>query len=155
MPLAACIWGFAMAIQNEIDVRLYYDRWGPTALRYCQFFLGDQVEVEAATQQAFLEVFRSATDLSIDDDQLPADLMKSIVNAATNRSSRFDKNLDTKNFESCIRLLPCAERAVFLMRNTFGLNAGQVADITNTTVEAVNQTCLDAMLRMRKVWLKR
>ena len=144
-----------MAIHNETDVRLYYDRWGRTALRYCQLFLGDQVEAEAATQQAFLEVFRSATDLGIDDDQLPADLMRSIVTAATNHCSGFDKDLDAKDFESCIRLLPCSERAVFLMRNTFGLNPRQVADITNTSVEDVNRTCLDAMLRMRKVWLKR
>ena len=143
-----------MAIHNEIDCRLYYDRWAATALRYCKLFLGDQVEADAATQQAFLEILRRATDLGISNDELPKNLMRAVVTAASSRCARSKMDLNTTDFESCIRMLPCAQRAVFLMRNTFGLKANQVAEITNTTVEVTNRTWSDAMLRMRQLWLK-
>jgi hypothetical protein len=95
-----------MPIHNESDVQLCYERWGPMALKYCQLFLGDQAQAEAATQQGFLDFLRYATDLC-SENGLPVGLMKAIVRAATNRCSPFEDNLDTKDFESCLRLLHC------------------------------------------------
>jgi hypothetical protein len=41
------------------------------------------------------------------------------------------------------------------MRGTFNLAAGEVAEITDTTVSEVSKLWLEALLSLRRLWLKK
>ena len=142
-----------MVLHEQIDVRHFYDRWGPTVLRFCQLYLGDVDHAESATREAFVEFFKGASDLK--GDKLPIALWRLAVKASRSRCVVLDQGNGPKGFGSCVRLLPCQQRYVFLLKGTLGLTAQEVAETTNTTLSDVKQLWVEALKSLRRLWLKR
>jgi DNA-directed RNA polymerase specialized sigma24 family protein len=142
-----------MFFHDQIDVRRFYDRWGPTVLRYCQLSLGDQEQAESAMREAFVGFFKGTPDLK--SGELPVRLMQLAVAASRSRCLTPGEHNGAEGLEACVRLLPFPQRSVFLMRGTFNLAASEVAEITDTTVNEVSKLWLDALLNLRRWWLKK
>jgi DNA-directed RNA polymerase specialized sigma24 family protein len=140
-------------LPDQVDVRHFYDRWGPMVLRYCQLYLGDLEQAESATGEAFVGLLKGALDPK--DEKLPIGLLQLAVEASRRRCAAVDQRNGPQGLESCIRLLPCEQRCVFLLRGTFSLTADEVAEITNTTVDEVNRLWFEALLSLRGLWLKK
>ena len=142
-----------MSIRDQVDVKEFYERWGPTVLRYCQLYLGDLEQAEWATREAFVGFFRGTFEL--DDDKLPIALMRLAVMASRSRCLPLAAGDAPEGLECAVRRLPCEQRGVFLMKGPFGLAVSEVAAITNTTVSEVKQLWFEALLRLRHLWLKK
>jgi DNA-directed RNA polymerase specialized sigma24 family protein len=142
-----------MSFHDQTDVRRFYDRWGPTVLRYCQLYLGDLEQAESATQEAFVGFFKGTLDLK--SDKLPIGLMQLAVAASRSRSLTPGERNGAEGLEACVGLLPHPQRSVFLMRGTFNLTASEVAAITDTTVNEVSKLWIEALLNLRRLWLKK
>ena len=142
-----------MFIRSETDLREFYNRWGSTVLRYCQLYLGDVEQAESATREAFVGLFIGSFEL--EDDKLPIGLMRLAVMACRSRCLPLAVGDVPEGLESAVRRLPCEQRCVFLMKGTFGLAASEVAEIMNTTVNDVKKVWLEALLSLRRLWLKK
>jgi len=142
-----------MSIRDQVDLKEFYERWGPTVLRYCQLYLGDLEQAESATREAFVGFFMGTFEL--DDHKLPIGLMRLAVMASRSRCLPLAAGDTPEGLECAVRRLPCEQRCVFLMKGTFGLAASEVAEIMNTTVSEVKQLWFEALLRLRHLWLKR
>lgn len=142
-----------MFIHDRSEARQFYDRWGPTVFRYCQLYLGDLEQAESATRETFVRFFKGTLDLK--GDKLPIGLMQLAVAATRSLCLTPGQPSGTEGLEAVVRLLPCQQRSVFLMRGTFNLTCSEAAEITDTTVNEVNKVWLDALLSLRRVWLKK
>jgi DNA-directed RNA polymerase specialized sigma24 family protein len=142
-----------MFFHDQTDVRRFYDRWGPTVLRYCQLYLGDLEQAESATREAFVGFFKGTLDLK--SDKLPVRLMQFAVAVSRSRCLPSTECNGPEGFEACVGLLPWQQRSVFLMRGTFNLTASEVAEIIDTTVNEVNKVWFEALLALRRLWLKK
>jgi DNA-directed RNA polymerase specialized sigma24 family protein len=138
---------------DQVDVRHFYDRWGPTVLRFCQLYLGDLEQAESATREAFVGFFKGTFDRK--SKKLPIGLMQLAVAASRSRCLTLGEHNGTEGLEACVRSLPYQQRSVFLMRGTFNLTAREIAEITDTTVNEVNKLFLEALLSLRHLWLKK
>ena len=142
-----------MFFHDQTDVRRFYDRWGPTVLRYCQLYLGDLEQAESVTREAFMGFFKGTLDLK--SDKLSIGLMQLGVAASRSRCLPSGECNGPEGLEACVRLLPAQQRSVFLMRGTFNLTGKEVAEIIDATVNEVNKVWLEALLALRRLWLKK
>ena len=145
--------GVVMPIHDESEVRRFYERWSPSVYRYCHLLLGDAREAEESVAEAFLEFCRAG--FKPEGEKLSLDLMRLAVAASEGRCSPPRDATDAQSFEACVRLLPCRERSVFLLRGTLSLSDAEVAEVTNIGLQDANRLWLQSLMNLRRLWLKR
>ncbi|MGH9777209.1 MAG: RNA polymerase sigma factor [Candidatus Acidiferrales bacterium] len=143
--------GLAMfETRNEKDVREFFDRWGTAVFTFCRLFLGNEGDANEATVEAFIEYLRPG--LTLERKELPDLLLRCAVDAVKRRCSlRGPSTADGRTLESAIRLLPCEQRAVFILRDVLGLPEQAVATAFEFSGEQVRDLRLQALLAMRKL----
>lgn len=117
---------------------------------FCRLFFGDEAQAERATEQAFVAYVRGGSDL--DTDGVPTALYRCVLAAVRDRCSvRASPRPNGRFPKDAILLLPCNQRAVFILRYVVGLNVGQVATVTGLSPNAVRSLAFRALMQIREI----
>lgn len=134
----------------EKEIRDFYRRWSRLLFAFCRLFLGDEQDGEEATRQAFLAYFRQG--LPVVSDRLPVDLLRCALDAVRDKCALVDpRNATDGTLEHAILLLPCEQRAVFILRNALNVDAASVAVVTGLASEQIGQLWIRSMLAVREL----
>lgn len=137
-----------MHSRRKKEVRAFYDRWKVPVFSFCRLFFGDKERANEATVEAFLSYLRA--DFPLEAVSLPDSLLRSAVDAVRRRCSlRSPEQADGKTVESAILLLPCDQRAVFILRNVLEIPERSVAAATGLPAEQVHTLWIQALMRVR------
>lgn len=135
--------------RSENQVRNFYRRWSKQVFVFCRLFLGDEEGGEEATREVFLAYFRRR--LPPASDQLPIDLLRCALGAVKDKCALADpQRAMNGTLEHAILLLPCEQRAVFILRNVLHEEAASVAAVTGLPFEQVRQLWIQSMLTVRE-----
>jgi DNA-directed RNA polymerase specialized sigma24 family protein len=134
----------------EKQVRDFYRRWNKQVFAFCRLFLGDEERGQKAAREAFLAYFRQR--LSLASDQLPMDLFRCALGVVRDQCALADPHKAAdETLEHAILLLPCEQRAVFILRNVLNVDTVAVADVTRLPVEQVRRLWMESMLAIREL----
>ena len=134
----------------EKQVRDFYRRWSRPVFAFCCLFLGDERGGEEATREAFLAYFRRG--LPPASNQLPIDLLRCAMDAVKDKCALADpQNATNGTLEHAILVLPCEQRAIFILRNVLRVDAVSVGAITGLGSAQVSQLWIQSLLSARKL----
>ncbi len=136
--------------RSEKQVRDFYRQWSRPVFAFCRLFLGEEKDGEEAAREAFLAYFRQGLSLAL--DQLPVQLLRCALDAVRDKCASVEQRKATNGtLEHAILLLPCEQRAVFILRNVLCLDAAAVAVVTRLPSEQVRQLWIQSMLAVREL----
>lgn len=136
---------------SEKKIHEFYDRWKAPVFRLCVLFLGDEERATDATGQAFLRYVKEIPDAS--NNQLPHGLVRLALEAARQlcvtpaplaRSGGL-------SFQEAILMLPCEQRAAFILRSVLGLNVEAISEAMGLGSNLVRSLWFQAVLRLREL----
>lgn len=134
----------------EKEFRDFYQRWSWPLFAFCRLFLGDEESGEAAAQEAFLAYFRQGLPLAC--DQLPAPLLRCALEKVKDKCALVDpRKTANGTLEHAVLLLPCEQRAVFILRNVLRVDVASVAVATGLAWEQVRRLWIQSMLGVREL----
>lgn len=138
---------------NEKELREFYTKWSPLVFRVCRLFLGNDAEAEKATEAGFLTYFERELDL--DRVALPILLLIFALEAGKRYCASIAKRPDPPTeLGEAILLLPCDERAVFILRNVVGLDELTVGEIVELPIPEVRKRWFQSLMHLRELMPK-
>jgi hypothetical protein len=138
---------------NEKELREFYTKWSPLVFRVCRLFLGNDAEAEKATEAGFLTYFERELDL--DRVALPILLLIFALEAGKRYCASIAKRPDPPTeLGEAILLLPCDERAVFILRNIAGLDELTVGEIVELPIPEVRKRWFQSLMHLRELMPK-
>jgi DNA-directed RNA polymerase specialized sigma24 family protein len=136
--------------RSEKEVEGFYRRWSRPVLAFCRLFVGNQEGGEEAAREVFLAYFRQG--LSLELDQWPVPLLRCSLNVLKEKCALVDRqNARNGTLEGVILLLPCEQRAVFVLRNVLRVETASVAAATGMPEEQVRNIWIQSMLAVREL----
>ena len=139
--------------RSEKEVHAFYRQWASPVFDFCRLFDGDPVRAEEATAEAFLNYLRRG--FALDLDRLPDLLLRSAVDACKHRC--FPRNRETlagRDLWSAILLLPCDQRAVFILRDVLEMDEEATAVAIGLPRQQVRELRLQSLLGVRELLSK-
>lgn len=134
----------------EKQVRDFYRRWNKQVFAFCRLFLGDEERGQKAAREAFLAYVRQRLPLA--SDRLPMDLLRCALGVVRDLCALADpQKAAHETLEHAILLLPCEQRAVFILRNVLNVDTVAVAVVTRLPVEQVRRLWMESMLAVREM----
>jgi hypothetical protein len=128
------------ALTEAHEIKVFYDRWKASVLRFCCLFLGRKDLGAECTGEAFLNYLRE--EPALQTSALPSHLMRLALAAVKRRSALVSQaNLPGQSLRENLLRIPCEQRAVFIMRSVLGMSDSSVALATELPME-----------RMRGLW---
>lgn len=135
--------------RSEKQVEDFYRRWSRPVFAFCQLFVGSQEGGEEAAREVFLVYFRRGLPLEL--DQLPAPLLRCALDVLKEKCALVDRqNRRNGTLAGVILLLPCEQRAVFILRNVLRVEIASVAAATGMTEEQVRHIWFRSILAVRE-----
>ena len=142
--------GLVYMVRGKKEIREFYERWGASVLAFCRLFLGDEAQAQEATAQTFLVYLRG--DSALREDRLPLPLLRCAVDAVRDKCSPpASQEQNGQNLKSTILLLPCEQRAVFILHTVLHLDEASVAVATGFSVETVRKLSFRSLMRIREL----
>ncbi len=139
--------------RSEKEVHDFYDRWSIPVFRFCRVFLGDEGRGEEATAEAFLVYLRG--DHALEQNHALILLLRFAVDTVRDRASpSVSRKPDDQTLKSALLLLPCEQRAVFILRNVLQLDTASVAFATRLPVETVRELWFRSLMSIRELLSK-
>jgi ActR/RegA family two-component response regulator len=136
------------AFREAHEIKVFYDRWKASVIRFCCLFLGHKDLAGECTCEAFLNYFREK--LVLQTSALPARLMGFALAAVKRRSVLASwANLPSQSLAEKVLCIPSDERAVFIMRSVLGLDDSSVALATALPVERTRALWLRSLFNLR------
>ncbi|HEY4684346.1 MAG TPA: hypothetical protein VIH17_13990 [Candidatus Acidoferrales bacterium] len=137
-------------VRSKEEVRTFYKRWGAPVLTFWRLFLGDEAQAEEATAEAFLVYLRG--DHALEQNHALILLLRFAVDTAQDRASpSVSRKPDDQTLKSAVLLLPCEQRAVFILRNVLRMDAASVAIATGLPCEQLRELWLRSLLAVREL----
>lgn len=136
--------------RSEKYIQDFYRRWSRPVFAFCRLFLGDEERGEATTREAFLAYFKQGFPLGF--DQLPPALLRCAHDVVKDKCALVDPLKATNRaLEHAILLLPCDQRAVFILRNVLNVDTPSVAVVTGLPSEQVRHLWIQSLLVVREL----
>ena len=137
------------------EIESFCNRWKHPVFGFCHIFLGSEGAAEESTSLAFVDYFREH-DRAFDMDALPPALLEAAFCAVRKRCHAVRKTSGCKEtLEEAVLVLPCNQRAVFILRTVLGLDAEVASKIMGLSSGEIVTTWMAALLRLRTLLPKR
>ena len=131
-------------------VQVFYELWKVSVFTFCRLFLGDEDAAGESASRAFLSYIRKGNPL--DSGELPPQLVGEAIAAVKDRCATAPKaNGGCRTLAEAILVLPCEQRAVFILRSVLGCGVELISVVIRMPVEQVRKVYLAALLRLREL----
>lgn len=132
----------------------FYDQWSSLVFTVCYLFLGDQEHAERATERAFLNFFHAEAQSALPQKEIV--LLQYAVASAKEACSAYAQPLvRTDKLQNVLRLIPCEQRAVFVLHGVLRVDVTATALATGLTNKQALVLWLQALTRIRELWLNK
>jgi hypothetical protein len=135
-------------MRMERKIKKFYSTWSPSVFAFACLLLGEGVDAERTTAEAFQAYLSRGLDL--DALQLPVLLLIYALDAARQTESA-SAHSETHNLRGAVLLLPWKERAVFALRSTMGLDDMTISEIVEVPVQEIRKFWMNALFRLREL----
>ena len=132
----------------ERKIKRFYATWSPTVLAFACLLLGEGVDAERTTVEAFQAYVSRGLDLDV--LQLPVLLLIYALDAAR-KTSLPAASGEPRRMEEAVVLLPWKERAVFGLRGAMGRDDMTISEIVEIPVQEVRRVWMNALIRLREL----
>jgi DNA-directed RNA polymerase specialized sigma24 family protein len=132
----------------ERKIKKFCSTWSPSVFAFACLLLGEGVDAEWTTIEAFQAYLSRGLDLDV--LQLPVLLLIYALDAARQTASASAQS-GTHSLRNAVLLLPWKEPAVFALRSTMGLDDMTISEIVEVTVQEIRRIWMDALFRLREL----
>lgn len=139
--------------RGQNQAHAFYKRWSVPIFAFCRWFLGEEKDAEEATVETFLAYLRRGP--SPKTDRVPDELLKCAVDSVRRRCPlRPAPTVTPRDLAGVIPLLPCEQRAVFVLCAVLGIEEPSIAVATGMPREQVRQLWFASLMRARELLQK-
>jgi len=136
------------SMRMERKIKKFYSSWSPSVFAFACLLLGEGVDAEQTTTEAFQAYL--SRELDLDVLQLPALLLIYALDAARQTGSASAQS-GAHTLRDAVLLLPWKERAVFALRSTMGLDDMTISEIVEVPVQEIRKFWMNALFRLREL----
>jgi RNA polymerase sigma-70 factor (ECF subfamily) len=159
-PLGSCRVVQCQMSERSLEHRQrdVYETHKHRAYAVAYYMVGNEIEAEEVTQDAFVEAFRRAEepdgrciDCSLVNElrqRMPLDEQPAPAEAVPGQTLS-GRNVKRTEMEEALKELPPNERMVFLLRDVEGYDADRVAALLEIPRQQVERTLFSARIRIR------
>jgi hypothetical protein len=135
-------------MRMEQKLKKFYTAWSPAVLAFACLLLGEGLDAERTTVDAFQAYV--SRGLELDVLQLPVLLLIYALDAARKTIAPATSN-GPYRLQEAIVSLPWKERAVFALRGALGQDDMTISEIVEIPVQEVRKVWMNALIRLREL----
>lgn len=135
-------------MRMEQKIKKFYTAWSPTVLAFACLLLGEGLDAERTTVDAFQAYVSRGLELNV--LQLPVLLLIYALDAARKTIPPATSN-DPYRLQEAVVSLPWKERAVFALHGVMGQDDMTISEIVEIPVQEVRKVWMNALIRLREL----